>query len=158
MNATRLDILYETALQQMVTRIDNSAINSVLKDDATSLLRCVDVDVSHMYEDVRHQARITLLGLSILNRRICCMLTLLMDLDTDPDIVCAIFWIGFLRTTVPLTMTGRDFANMNEETRRVIDQYDLRRAQLRATQWALVNIPACWRDLSEDVLKRFRYA
>lgn len=138
--------------------VSEHAMECVCKDDAEALLMCREVNVYYEYRDMRQGTVVTLLGLSIMRRATKCMRVLLMEYGVNTEDVCLKFGVQFLRTAVPLTMTGRKFAKTHKLTRDVLAMCDLRRAQLSAMQWVLVNIPACWRDLSEDVLRRLRYA
>ena len=136
------------------------AFESVLKDDAEALLSYIEEHLyaDGEYRDYKHGTSLTLLGLCIMRCATHCMRVLLLHLGADADAVCLTYGVQFLRSAIPMTMTGRKFSKTMQATRETLAMCDLRRAQLRATQWCIANMPAEWRDLAEGILIRLRHA
>lgn len=133
------------------------AYNYVVLGDVDGLLSCRGLDLDRIYHDCVHRTLVTLLGLSILKNEFECMTTLLW-LGASPEGICASVEFTFLENRRQVHLTGRDLCKTNLLASATLLLFETRSAQLCVTQWALVNIPACWRDLSEDVLRRLRYA
>lgn len=150
-NNIRLDLL---AKHKEVAR----AYENVCEDDAEALLLTPSVDLDHVYSDYQHGTALTLLGVCIMRCATHCMRVLLLHLGADADAVCLKYGVQFLRSAIPMTMTGRKFSKTMQATRETLAMCDLRRAQLRATQWCIANMPAEWRDLAEGILIRLRHA
>lgn len=134
------------------------AYECVVRGNAQSLLCCRPYDLFiHAHDDDSTKTTVTLLGLSILHNQFHCMTTLLW-LGACPDDICATYMFTFMQWHRWVNMTARDLCKTNVHASITLQLFEKRRAQLSAMQWVLVNIPACWRDLSEDVLRRLRYA
>lgn len=133
------------------------AYGHVVLGDVDGLLSCRELDLDRTYSDYVHKTIVTLLGLSILKNQYPCM-TALLWMGASPDGICASVEFTFIENKRQVHLTGRDLCKTNLLASVTLQLFEMHQAQLSATQWALVNIPACWRDLSEDVLRRLRYA
>lgn len=133
------------------------AFDHVKKGNSEGLLQCRGLDFMRTYDDMAQKSRVTLLGLCVLDSQFECMMTLLW-MGANPNHICASFEFRFAQWKRWINLTGRDMCATNEGALITLHLFETRRAQLSAMQWVLVNIPACWRDLSEDILRRLRYA
>ena len=140
-----------------VAKQKGHAFECVLKGDAEGLLCFRELDFRQVYRDTTQNTTMTLFGLCVLRRRYKCMKVMLWR-GADPDETCAVFRLQCFGASTELAITGRYLCEYSMSSNIILRRFERRRAQLSATQWVLVNIPACWRDLSEDVLRRFRYA
>jgi hypothetical protein len=143
--------------QMNVSTARGPAYGYVVLGDVDGLLSCRGLDLDRTYCDYVHKTIVTLLGLSILKNQYACMAALLWT-GAIPDGICASVEFTFLENKRQVHLTGRDLCKTNLLASVTLQLFEMHQAQIYVTQWVLVNIPACWRDLSEDVLRRLRYA